>query len=401
MSHNLHRSLSELADAGLRDADVSPLTARVAAERIRAIRRRRPALIAGSTAAALILGGTGVFAAVRVLDDDADREPFPDRPTTAVTQPADSPSASPSESPTPDAPPTEPAREPAAELAVADAAAVFPQCGALASRPYSDFNLSSNYDFSTDTATDVSVPVTATSLGIEQLTGTASNTRAVIVRDDVVVGASALDDTGGSTPHPFLVDHWQTVDLTAELRTTACQPGSVDEGRLPAGHYSVWAAVDVVITERTIPEGYPYPDSTDPLPQTSTASSKIGDIWIGEDGLSVPGPEVPAGWPAALAQQDALLPGRPGPAGAAIAWVTLTDDELFDASERVFSLGYDGNTIATLCQEYGVKLLMPEGHPSAGIGVIFASRADAEAFADLYPDPIVGVSDEGLICYVD
>lgn len=398
MSHNLHRSLSELADAGLRDAEVSPLTARVAAERIRAIRRRRPALIAGSTAAALILGGTGVFAAVRVLDDDADREPFPDRPTTAVTQPADSPSAS----PTPEAPPTEPAQEPAAQLAGADAAAVFPQCGALVSGMRARaFDLSSSHDFSTATATNFSVPVTATDAMLEQLTGTASNARAVIVRDDVVVGASALDGTDSSTPLPFLVDHGQPVELTAELRTTACQPGSVDEGRLPAGHYSVWAAVDVVITARTMPEDSPYPGSTDPLPQPLTTSTKIADIWIGEDGLSVPGPEVPTGWPAALTQQDTLLPGVAGPEGSAIAWVALADDGLFDASERVFSLGYDGNTIQTICQEYGVKLLMPAGRPDTGIGVIFASRAEAEAFADLYPDPIVGVSDEELLCYVD
>ncbi len=403
MNHDLHRSLSDLADSGLRDASTTPITAQAAAERIRAIRRRRPALIAGSTAAALVIGSTGVFATVRVLGDDR-REPFPDRPTTVI-QPTASPTPEasvPAPTPTPTESLSEPSPEPPANLATADADAVFPQCGAIVpSTGPRTFDLSSGVDLTTATGTELSVPVTATNAMLEQLTGTASRAQAVIVRDDVIVGTSAPEASVDSTPQPFTVDSREGVDLTAVLRTGACQPGAVSEGRLPAGHYSVWASVDAVVTARTMPEGFPYPPSTDPLPESSTSFGKVADIWIGEQGLTVPGPDVPAGWPAALSQQDTLLPGRPGPEGAAIAWVALADEGLFDASEQVFSLGYDGNAIATVCQEYGVNLLMPAGRPASGIGVIFPSRADAEGFADLYPDPIVGVSDEGLLCYVD
>ena len=138
-------------------------------------------------------------------------------------------------------------------LAVADSAAVFPQCGAMVGPadqvPPVHLTLAGGDLETTGEQPTVWLEVEATNTTSDHLLGYAMPVTLAVVRDGVVVGSVATAAAGDGG----FIDLEPTAGLITPtyLDYTSCTPDDVFPGWLPAGEYSVWGEQYVTVTERT------------------------------------------------------------------------------------------------------------------------------------------------------
>lgn len=404
MSHDLRRSLADLAQAG--SAQTTPpadVVASTVADVERA-RRRRPVIIASVTAISVLAAGAAAAAVYTSTRDDAST--FPDRlPVTVTADPT--PSTTPEGTATPpeetaptEAPVEEPAppvesEAPAAPTALAplDPAAVFPQCGAapvstdgapVLLRPF-DLQSPSPAD---GTVTGLEVP--AYNQSVSQLRAEATDPTLVLVQDGRVVGSAA--PTGGTSVVEPLTG--SVAVFTADLPSAPCLTGPEVPTNLPGGYYEVWAQQSWTVLEQTLePQEYLRGPVTD-VPGTFTTSDLVGGVWLDADGVPAPAPQRPEGWPAEVEWTNAF------PTGVAVVWFALGDtpQELLDATRTVDSLGYSGQPISVghCPADPSAALGLPPS--TLGVGVVFADRASADSFLTLSGAQALGVVETEPTC---
>lgn len=404
MSHDLRRSLADLARAG--SAETTPATevVRTTSDIVDRRRRRRPVMIATVTAVSVLTAGAAAAAVYSATRDDA--SPFPDRPP--VTQSADptptvtteTPEPTPDETVDPAPPVPAETEEPAPQaptLAQLDPGASFPQCGAApvatpgapiilvyqgADSPAGAGSEARGFDISGYNQSNVQIvadPVAPT---------------LALVQDGRVVGTSS--PSGAATHVEPLTG--AGAEFTSTLTVSGCQPGSDATIQLPAGFYEVWASQEWVVTG-TVPEPQEYLQGpvTD-VPQTFTTSDVVNHVWIGEEGVPVDGPQVAGGWPA---QAEGNSPY--GPPYGTPRWFVFLDQgssraELMDTVLAASSLGYETGPLPT--ENCPGNRAAELGLPASElvVGLTFMSREDVDAFTTLSGLPVLGVAEMPAGC---
>lgn len=413
MNDDLHDAFARAADDAADRAMSADQIRRAATERIRARRRRRPAFVVGSAVAGLALVGGGAFAAVQLSGDD--RGEIPDVIGSPAPTPQDSQTPEETEAPATEAPseepgetPEQPEAEQPAALPQADPTAVFPACGAVV-EPTSG---SPELTFSpTRTEGAVGDTVTASfwnSSG-DDLAGVAStHLTAVAVKDGVVVGWTEQSPEASTTPFDLDRTDFGRVETTGPLAHTLCTDGTTP---LPAGRYSVWVAQQTTVTERV-----PYDESFVAGAPVATdedllVSGDVLSLWMDDAGRAVPSPGVAAGWPAQVSEDEAFRDAE-GP-DETVVWLAVSDREylmdidpaLYLPGSRLLDLGYLDPEVPFKCQSEAPGMLgvpgVGPGSGGSGIGVIFATREDADLFATQWEamhGPVVGVVTSAVWC---
>lgn len=402
MSHDLRRSLADLARAG--SAETTPPTevVRTTSEIVDRRRRRRPVMIASVTAVSILTAGAAAAAVYSATQDDA--SVFPDRPP--VTQTADptptvtTEAPEPSPEPSVEAPPTEPVEtdEPAPPapaaptLAQLDPAATFPQCGAApVATPGSPVGLSLERQSAgpSDGAVD-GIDVRAVNRSVMQLTAEVADPTLVLVQDGRVVGSLAQPGTT-SVVSPLT----NSISMfSGDIATSGCVPGADATVALPGGYYEVWAQQSWTVLDKVLePQEYLRGPVTE-VPDSFTASDLVGGLWVGEDGQPSTGPAPAEGWPAPVEWSYAF------PGGVAIVWFALGDtpQEVHDATVAVESLGYDGRPILVGHCPADPSAALGRDPSTLGVGVVFADRASAESFVALSGASVLGIVETEPTC---
>ena len=416
MNDDLHAAFSRAADDAADQAMTADQIRRAATERIRARRRRRPAFVVGSAVAGLALVGGGAFAAVQLSGDD--RGELPDVIGSPLPTPQDSqtpeetpapPSPEPSEAaPAPvEAEEPEPAPAPPATLPVADPNAAFPACGAVVAPPSGSPDLAFSPVW-VDGALGDTITATLRSQNGDHLSGELStHLTAVAVKDGVVVGST--EQAPSDAAEPFSLEGFgDDLQSTGRLAHTLCTDGATP---LPAGRYSVWVSQQATVTQRA------EVDETGAVaaPVASTedlvASEDVASLWMDDSGRSVPHPGVTPGWPAQVSHEDAFRDAE-GPEET-VVWLAASDQEylmdvdpaLYLPQSRVLDLGYLDPEVPFKCQYEAPGMLgapgVGPGSGGSGIGVIFATREDADLFASQWEalhGPVVGVVTSAVWC---
>lgn len=414
MNDDLHDAFARAADDAADQAMTADQIRRAATERIRARRRRRPAFVVGSAVAGLALVGGGAFAAVQLSGDD--RGEIPDVIGSPAPTPQDSQTSEETEAPVTEAPseapsetPTEaPEPEQPAALPQADPTAVFPACGAVV-QPTSGRQQLTFSPTWTEGAVGDTVTATFWNSSDDDLAGVAStHLTAVAVKDGVVVGWTEQSPEASTTPFDLDQTDFDQVQTTGALAHTLCTDGTTP---LPAGRYSVWVAQQATITERV-----PYDESFVAGAPVATdedllVSGDVTSLWMDDAGRSVPSPGVAAGWPAQVSQEDAFRNAE-GP-DETVVWLAVSDREylmdvdpaLYLPGSRVLDLGYLDPEVPFKCQSEAPGMLgapgVGPGSGGSGIGVIFATREDADLFATRWEEmhgPVVGVVTSAVWC---
>ncbi|ACZ23178.1 hypothetical protein Sked_32830 [Sanguibacter keddieii DSM 10542] len=407
MNDDLHDAFARAADDAADQAMTADQIRRAATERIRARRRRRPAFVVGSAVAGLALVGGGAFAAVQLSGDD--RGEIPDVIGSPAPTPQDSQTSEETEAPVTEAPSEEPSETPTeapepeqpAALPEADLTAVFPACGAVVEPTSGRQQLTFSPTW-TEGAVGDTVTATFWNSSGDDLAGVAStHLTAVAVKDGVVVGWTEQSPEASTAPFDLDVRDFGQVQTTGALAHTLCTDGTTP---LPAGRYSVWVAQQATVTERvpydeSYVAGAPVVTEEDML-----VSGDVTSLWMDDAGRSVPSPGVAAGWPAQMSQDEAF---RYSDAFQTIVWLAVSDREyladidpaLYRPGTQVLDLGYLEPEVPFRCQpgaDQALGVVGPDGGGSSGsgIGVIFATEAEAEQFVALWEPlhgPVTGV----------
>jgi len=401
MSHDLRRSLADLARAG--SAETTPPTevVRTTSDIVDRRRRRRPVMIATVTAVSVLTAGAAAAAVYSATRDDASA--FPDRPpvtqsadptpTPAPSSEAPVPSSAPSVEPTPTEPvEVEEPAPPAPTLAVLDPAATFPQCGAApVTTPGSPVGLSLEPQSPGPSEGAVSgIEVRAVNRSVMQLTAEVVDPTLVLVQDGRVVGS--LAQPGATSVVSPLTN--SIAMFSGDVATTGCVPGTDTAVPLPGGYYEVWAQQGWTVLDKVLePQEYLRGPVTE-VPDTFTASDLVGGLWIGDDGQPSTGPARADGWPAPVEWSYAF------PGGVAIVWFALGDtpQEVLDATVAVESLGYDGRPILVGHCPADPSAALGRGPSTLGVGVVFADRASAESFVALSGAQVLGIVETEPTC---
>ena len=404
MSHDLRRSLADLARAGSAETTAPAEVVRTTSGIVDRRRRRRPVMIATVTAVSVLTAGAAAAAVYSATRDDA--SPFPDRPpvtqtvdpTPTVSPEAPDPSPAPSVEPTPtqpvevEEPAPEPPAPPAPTLAVLDPTATFPQCGAApVATPDSPVGLSLEPQSAGPSEGAVSgIDVRAVNRSVMQLTAEVVDPTLVLVQDGRVVGS--LAQTGATSVVSPLTN--SIAMFSGDIPTTGCVPGADTTVPLPGGYYQVWAQQSWTVLDKVLePQEYLRGPVTE-VPDTFTASDLVGGLWVGDDGQPSTGPARPDGWPAPVEYSYAF------PGGVAIAWFTLgeTPQDVHDATVTVESLGYDGQPILVGHCPADPSAALGRGPSTLGVGVVFADRASAESFVSLSGASVLGIVETEPTC---
>lgn len=411
MNDDLNASLHHAVDSALDQAMTADQMHRAVAERIRAKRRRRPALVIGSTLGSLAIVGGTAFAAIQLTGDE-ERPPVPDvigspRPEepasrTPTPTPSEDPSITPAPEPAPDTPATFPAADPNAQ---------FPTCGSVVDPPSgsSDLVLTTLLDPRDPFPTTFTSHLWAPRSGLRGEVATQAT--AVAVKDGIVVGSSNQTQASTTTPLSMSAGSTSPATLPSTLPLTLCTDGSTP---LPAGRYTVWGSVEYTVTERT-----PYRDDGTPgtpvaTNETDRMFGRVGSLWMSSDGSVVASPGVAAGWPENLDESIAFSGAQATP--ETVVWLQTSEDEddfslfpeLLPAQDQLADHGYLGGEIPFRCQSGAPAQLGLGDDPALvdlyGIGVVFTTRAEAEAFAALWEPlhgPVVGIVTESVTCHFD
>lgn len=403
MNDDIRTSLNQIVDAAMQDATPTEPLRRAAIESVRARRRRRPAIVVGAVLAGLTLAGTGAYA-IHVATGSDERVAIPDRIGDGLVPPPEA-GTSTTEEPPDDGEGDETAQTLApTALATADPGATFPQCGAVATTSAETEPI--RLGGSTRPPTAAGVELYSYNQSGEWLWGVRSDATLALVRDGVVVGATTPSaapsipfDVGQMYPD-HLLDHFSSV-----LYSSCSQPGVA--ATLPAGHYTIWGSQAFVVTESAPflwdgTHGHRVATHEEVITQ-----AKVADLWIGEDGQPVLTPDAAAGWPSPVDLASAIG----GDYGAlSVVWLASEDDapagELTVYEEQLLPLGYLEGSIPFRCQpDAPTQLgLVDDGSGfdyRGGIGVIFASRSEADAFVELYEPmhgPTLGIVEADMWC---
>ena len=218
------------------------------------------------------------------------------------------------------------------------------------------------------------------------LTGYPTTTVAlVIVTEGVVVGTSSPDGPG-PVPATTSSDLAGQDEASGTVLYRACSADATDAGPLPAGRYSVWATQTFHVTERAVAPtggGSLVPKTVD---EDVVAHGRVTDLWIGADGRPVANPGPAAGWPAAI-PQDVAVAGT----GEELSVVWFSPTVGADPSESIWrdvdqemlaEAGYSSAEMPVACQPLAHAVLnLPKASTDAtGVGVVFATRDEADAF---------------------
>lgn len=411
MSHDLRRSLADLAQAGsARTTPPADVVASTVADVERA-RRRRPVIVASVTAISVLAAGAAAAAVYTSTRDDASS--FPDRLSVTVsadatpsvapeatepvpgetgTAPAESaPTDGAAEEPAPPAASEAPA--PPSALAPLDPAAVFPQCGAAPVSTAGAPTRLQAFDQQSPSPSDGTVSgleVQVLNQSIMQLRAEVTDPTLVLVQDGRVVG-SAAPSGRTSVVEPLT---GSVALFTADLPSTPCLTGPEVPTNLPGGHYEVWAQQSWTVLEQTLePQEYLRGPVTD-VPGTFTTSDLLGGVWLDADGVPAPAPQRPEGWPAEVEWSNAF------PTGVSIVWFALgsTPQELLDATRTVDSLGYSGQPIPVGHCPADPSAALGLGPSTLGVGVVFPDRASADSFVALSGAPVLGIVETAPTC---
>ena len=355
--------------------------------------RRRATIVAGATC--LVLATAGAAAAgLDVLGRTA--TVFPGSIISGEVRP-----------PAPTTPPA-PDESSVAVLPTLDPGAVFPQCGAAVASPRPDpaigWRGGDGLRHELVDATGRSeVSLTPTAHGSSVRGFPTTKTAVALVKDGVVVGTSFPDG-------PVGVPASRPRDLTSGSETVgtvlyrACSAGEAVAGLLPAGHYSLWASQTFRVTERAVapPGGGPLvPRFVD---EEVVALARVTDVSIGADGGPVANPGPAGPWPVAI-PEDVIL--QPSADARTVVWVDAAtfDDPSYravidEAQEKLSAVGYGGSPLPFMCQKDAADRLGIGSGVVGGTGaaVVFATRAEAETFVELFEHPVRAVVEGPVFC---
>lgn len=405
MNDDLNTSLHRAVDSALDQAMSADQMRRSVAERIRAKRRRRPALVIGSTLGSLALVGGTAFAAVQLLGDD-ERPRVPDvigSPRPEAPAPTSTPPSDPTTEPAPPAP------EPVATLPQPDPSAAFPACGAPVDPPAGRADLTLN-DWNALEPLGTSYTGSLTSYSSADLRGDVSaHVTLVAVRDGIVVGSVVQSGDEGTIPFELAMNGGVIPAGSGTLAHTLCTDSTAP---LPAGRYSIWATTKYTITERTPYDENYVAQPTVTTPEEGATLDEIDVLWMGPEGVATTPPGIAPGWPQNLDQETAYSGVQAEP--ETIVWIQASERDYYDgldptlipARDDVADLGYLHTTILFSCQEAARPALgiaddqgLIDGY---GVGVMFATLSEAEAFVSLWEPlhgPVAGVSTGVIGCH--
>lgn len=407
MNDDLNTSLDRAVDSALDQAMSADTMRRTVAERIRAKRRRRPALVIGSTLGSLALVGGTAFAAVQLLGDD-DRGPVPDvigsaRPERPTASPSPTPPTGETTEPAPPAP------EPVATLPLPDPSAVFPACGAPVDPPAGRADLTlASWSSNDPLGTTYSANVWGTTMS--DLRGDLSTDVTVVaVKDGIVVGSTVQTGGEGTIPFELTTSGGQVPGGTGTLAHTLCTDSTVP---LPAGRYSIWASTEYTITERTDYDENYVAQPTVTTPEAGATLDQIASLWMGPQGVAIAHPGITPGWPQNLDEETAYSGAQTEP--ETVVWIQTSERVMYDgfdptltaARDRVADLGYLVLDIPFACQSEAPALLglgdNQELVDRYGVGLVFTTRAEAETFASLWEPihgPVAGIVTSAVTCH--
>ncbi|MEP7763829.1 hypothetical protein [Sanguibacter sp. 25GB23B1] len=398
MSDDLNTSFHRAVDSAVDQAMTADEMRRAVAERIRAKRRRRPALVIGSTLGSLALVGGTAFAAVQLAGDD-EHGPVPD--VIGSPRPGVSAAPTPTEETT-----TTPAVEPVATLPVADPSAVFPQCGAtaeLGTRTPENATGRIHMTTPTDLST-LSVPGPASlvvSLDNRELSTVAGDAEAtiplVLAREGIVVGRA---QDAAPAMEAFELGGAKTREVEGTLWIQACTPGGTAVGTLPAGRYEVWTDHRYTVTARTSMQGDSTQGDLLPVDESYVSRFAIADLWIDETGSPTQSPYQAAGMPSVIDTVTVMA----GVADTSVVWLALPSDDqsvIDAASAATTALGYGDALWPFMCQGAAGDVFGPDDTLRSGVALVFATRAEADRFTATYEGDVAGTVDGDVFCHFD
>lgn len=407
MNDDLHDAFARAADDAADRAMSADQIRRAATERIRARRRRRPTVMIGSVVAGLALVGGSAYAAVQLTHDTPAK--IPDVIAAPAPTPQDSQRPEESDAPPSGAPGTPTEQVSTGALPPADPAAVFPACGAVVQPPSGRPDVNLNPAGGDDTLGDT---ITASFWSSHfRLSGTVSTHLTVVaVKDGVVVGST--EQAPADTTVPFTVEGpFRPVDMTGTLARTLCTDGTTP---LPAGRYSVWVSQQATVTQRAAIDETGTVGTPVATSERLVVSGDVASLWMDDEGRSVPNPGVAPGWPAQMRHAEAF---RYSDADQTIVWLAVSsreyladlDPALALPASRLQDLGYLDPEVPFRCQPgadeaLGVVGGGGEASSGSGIGVIFATEAQAEQFVSLWEPlhgPVTGVVTLAVGCDFD
>lgn len=297
-----------------------------------------------------------------------------------------------------------------ATFPVPDPEARFPQCGAIVNQPVEEYQIGLGNDHDSVSPLGQTPSVTVWNATGDDLTGFVSPGPVVAVKDGVVVGH--VRDMGplDPTPFEFLREGLGEIDVTGHLEHTLCTDPSVP---LPAGRYSIWSAQEITITKRVPYDENYQAGETVTTPETITAFDQVATLWMDADGQPGNTPGLAPGWPLDLDQETAFAGDQTEPEtvvwlALAEHWLGWTTPGLTAVDDRLGDLGYSSSLVPFMCQPdfdalKAVTGFTPEMElEGAGIGVIFSTRAEADAFTALWEPlhgPVAGVITSPVGCH--
>lgn len=401
MNDDIRTSLNQVVGDAMQDATPTEVLRRAAIETVRVRRRRRPAVVVCAVLAGLTLTGTAAYA-IHVATGSGEHVVIPDRIGPGLVPPAGA-GTSETEEPQDESEgdgSSQTTTPPA--LAPADPSASFPQCGAVVTTSAEPEQI--QLGESTRPPTAAGVELYSYNAEGGWLRGLRNDATLALVRDGVVVGATvpapapSIPFEVGQMYPDHLLDHSSSV-----LFSSCSQPG--ETGPLPAGHYSIWGSQEFVITERAPANADGTPGPAGATHEEVTTQAKVADLWIDANGQPILTPDTAAGWPSPVDLATAAW----GDYGAlSIVWIAseidAPDGALSVHQEQLLPLGYLESAIPFRCQiDAPAQLgLVDDGSGyGGGVGVIFTSRSEADAFVRLYEPmhgPVLGVVEADTSC---
>lgn len=131
--------------------------------------------------------------------------------------------------------------------------------------------------------------------------------------------------------------------------------------------------------------------TSDPIPSTAPVDTAPTDT-----------PDAQPEWP--QTEPDTRLENG-GIARAAVVWVEVVPggqptDSLDPIKQELQALGYESPLLPLSCQHEAYAALgIPESDsPAWGAGLVFAERADADRFVELYGKPVRGIVEANAFC---
>lgn len=401
MNDDLNASLHRAVDSALDEALSAEQMRRSVAERVRAKRRRRPALLLGATLGSLALVGGTAFAAVQLAKDDTRRN-VPDvlAPRPEVPLPSPSTAAA--------VPSTEPTTVPdlVATLAVADPEATGAQCGALIDRgstspedATSRILVTTSTDLATLTAPgESSLALSLDNRELSTISGVAeAAVTLVIVKDGVVVGRApdAAPDT-----EPYELAGSEEREIGGTLWVEPCGPDAGNVGQLPAGRYEVWSIHRYTVTARTFMQADFTQGNLVPVDESYDSRLRLDYLWVDETGQPTQKPYEAAGMPSAIDTVTAMA----GVTSASVVWLALPTDPqstIDTASATTTELGYGDALWPFMCQGAASDAFGPDETGRSGVALVFATRGEAESFTEIYDGGVAGIVDGDVFCHFD